>query len=193
MLRRQLLKTSLIRVSALVAGTLGLPTFISAFDSPMTEPSTIAITLANALRSIGSESCLVAAASLEASQSNDGDIRFHLRSAGIDASGAMIIAEALRSLPNREASSLVSLSLSYNEALGDAGAIALAHALPPTLHELGLVGCGIGDQGGEALLQWAKQAPRLRMMCIEENKFSYEIRMQFAKLAREKSRLFVIV
>lgn len=174
---------------------MGFPTFISAFESPMPESSTsmVAITLANALRSIGSEPCLAAAAALEAPQNDNGDIRFHLRSAGINTSDVVTIAEALRALPNKEASSLVSLSLSYNEALGDAGAISLAHALPPTLRELGLVGCGIGDQGGEALLQWTKQAPHLRMMCIEENKFSYETRMQFTNLARKKSGLFVVV
>lgn len=193
MLRRQLLKKSLYGTGALAAGTIGFPRFLSAFDSPMTESSTAAITLTSALRSIGSEPCLAAAAALEARQHNDENFRLHLRGAGLNTIDVVTIAKALKTLPNNEASSLVSLSLSYNEALGDAGAIALASALPPTLRELGLVGCGIGDQGGEALLQWAKQATSLRMMCIEENILSHEIRMQFSKLDRKSSGLYVVV
>ena len=58
----------------------------------------------------------------------------------------------------------------------------LANALPKTLTELGLVGCSIGDQGGKEILEWAKYAGGLRLICIEENNISEELRNQFRGL-----------
>jgi hypothetical protein len=58
----------------------------------------------------------------------------------------------------------------------------LANALPKTLTELGLVGCSIGDQGGKVILEWAKNASGLRLICIEENNISEELRNQFRSL-----------
>jgi len=124
------------------------------------------------------------AAKLESGRHNDGDLHCHLQRAGIDAAGAETITTALKSLPDEQRSSLVSVSLSYNDALGDTGTIALAQGLPSSLRELGLVGCGAGDAGGEALLQWAGQAPRLRTLCIEDNLFSEGARSRFTRLAQ---------
>jgi hypothetical protein len=43
--------------------------------------------------------------------------------------------------------------VSFNPGNGDAGATAIANALPMTLQELGMVGCDMGDQAGEFLLR----------------------------------------
>ena len=85
------------------------------------------------------------------------------------------------------------MSLSYNDAIGDTGAIAMAQSLPPTLHEVGLVNCGIGDAGGEALLRWAKNATGLRILCIEENNISEGIKLQLADLMHRNAALLVVV
>ena len=191
--RRQFIKTSLTEIAMLAAVVIGYLSIIKADTSHMAHAKIVVTTLAKALRSIGSPVCLAAAEKLEASQGNNANVSFHLRSAALNASDALIIAEALKSLPTEASSALASMSLSYNRALGDAGAIALAQSLPLTLRELGLVRCGIGDRGGEALLQWAKQAPGLRMMCIEENNISEGMKLQLIELSRKNATLLIVV
>lgn len=138
--------------------------------------------LAQALRTIGTDSCISAANDLEDRDYRGGSFRFHVRDAGINSTGAVAIATALHSVSSDQALALVSFSLSYNAALGDDGAIALAKALPPTLRELGLVGCGIGETGGLALHKWARQAHGLRMICIENNRLSDRLKTRFQEL-----------
>ena len=191
--RRQFIKTGLNKIAVLAAVTIGYPSILDADGPPMTDAKTVVTRLAEALRSIGSAVCLAAAEKLEASYGNRANVYFHLRRAALNPSDTFIIAEALKSLPGQSGSALASLSLSYNRALGDAGAMALAQSLPPALRELGLVDCGIGDTGGEALLQWAQQAPGLRIMCIEENNISQRIRFQFIELARKNAALWIVV
>jgi hypothetical protein len=130
---------------------------------------------------------------LETDQSDSENVYFHLRRAALNASDALIIAHALTSLKDDSLSSLASMSLSYNDAIGDAGAIAMMPALPPSIRELGLVNCGIGDAGGEAILQWAKNATGLRVMCIEENHMSEELKLRLSKLTQRNAALWVVV
>lgn len=191
--RRQFIKTGLTEIAMLAAAAIGYPSILNADNTHMTKAKIVVTTLAKALRSIGSSVCRAAADKLEASQGNRANVYFHLRDAALNASDALIIAEALKSLPEASSSALASISLSYNRALGDAGAIAMAQSLPPTLRELGLVNCGIGDAGGEALLKWAQQAPGLRIMCIEDNNISQRIRLQFIALARKNAALWIVV
>ncbi|MFT4976329.1 MAG: hypothetical protein ACI8S6_002225 [Myxococcota bacterium] len=127
-------------------------------------------TLRELLNTIGSAPCLAAAEVLETG-------RLHLRGAGLTAGDAVRLAAALR----EEGRAITSLSLSHNP-LGDAGTVALAGALPAGLRELGLVGCGIGDVGGEALLVWAQQARGLQMLCVEGNRFSPALRHRLRAL-----------
>lgn len=44
----------------------------------------------------------------------------------------------------------------------------LVKTLPPTLTEIGLVDCGIGDKGGDALLWLAETFLKLQGLCIEK-------------------------
>lgn len=97
----------------------------------------------------------------------------------------------MESFSSDAVSSLVSFSLSYNRAVGDAAANALTTAFPASLRELGLVDCGIGDVGGIALLQWARKAPRLQMFCVEGNTFSDSVTRQFNQLGSRQLSVFV--
>ena len=191
--RRRFIKTGLAEMALLIVATIGFTPITNAGSTYMKNSKTIVDALVEALRSIGSPVCLAAALKLEADQSNRDNIYFHLRHAALTASDALIIAEALKSLPRESHSSLVSMSLSYNDAIGDTGAIAMAQSLPPTLHELGLVNCGIGDAGGEALLRWAKNATGLRILCIEENNISEGIKLQLVDLMHRNAALLVVV
>ncbi len=53
--------------------------------------------------------------------------------------------------------------------------------------------CGIGDAGGEALLRWAKLATGLRILCVEENNISEEIKLKLVDLMHRNAALWVVV
>ena len=88
--------------------------------------------------------------------------------------GAVKIANALQLN-----ASITSLSLSHNPKIGDKGLAALVENLPPGLRDLGLVDCGITDKGAEVLLEWARDAKELRMLCVDQNSLSKEMQMLF--------------
>jgi hypothetical protein len=58
---------------------------------------------------------------------------------------------------------------------------------------LGLVGCSIGDAGAHAILEWARTAPNLRMICVEGNKISAGVKSQFQNLASGGRNILVVV
>ena len=134
-----------------------------------------------ALREIGSDVTKTAADNLARIAVSSAALNLHLRNAKMTAADVKLIANALDRTPVSELARLVSFSLSYN-AIGDDGASTLAASLPTTLAELGLVGCSIGDKGGGAILEWAKYANGLRMICIEDNSMSDQMRKQFGSL-----------
>ena len=134
-----------------------------------------------ALREIGSDVTKTAADNLARIAVSSAALNLHLRNAKMTAADVKLIANALDRTPVSELARLVSFSLSYN-AIGDDGASTLAASLPATLTELGLVGCSIGDKGGGAILEWAKYANGLRMICIEDNSMSDQMRKQFGSL-----------
>ena len=137
--------------------------------------------LQSALRAIGSDVTMAVADNFASSVVSSAILNLHLRNARITAGDVKLIANALDMTPSSELARLGSFSLSYNT-IGDEGAKTLANALPKTLTELDLVGCSIGDQGGKEILEWAKYAGGLRMICIEDNIISEELRNQFRGL-----------
>lgn len=182
MQRRQFIKSAMACSTALaVNGTVGIGS-VHATGTVGDPSSDIRAALVGALREIGGQANLATAARLEDGGTSGGDFSFHVRHGGIDNAGASRIATALKSAPPATASTLVSFSLSYNGDIGDVGAIALAEALPPTVRDLGLVGCNIGDAGGLALHAWAQTAHGLRMICIENNWISADLRSRFQGL-----------
>ena len=154
----------------------------------------ISMKLVTALRSIGSPVCIAEAQRLEvAMKRNSGTIKLHLRNAALDVQSAEIIADALTSLSEHDLSLFTSLSLSYNGDLGDEGVTKLMNALPGNLVELGVVGCKVGDHGAEAILQWAGGARNLRMLCIEENIFSEQMKARLIRFGDQKPDLLLVV
>ena len=129
----------------------------------------------------GSDAAKNATDNLTQNAASSPSVNFHLRNAGFSADDVKLIANILGMTPARELARLRSFSLSDNT-LGNEGAKVLAAALPKTLTELGLVGCAIGDQGGKAILEWAKYASGLQMVCIEDNRLSQGLRTQFGDL-----------
>eukprot|EP00961_Rhodomonas_salina_P071462 959690-Rhodomonas_salina.2 len=131
--------------------------------------------LAAALYAIGGSVCTEAAGAAM----KECPTSLHLRNAGIDAATAVQLACALA----EEVPALQSFSVSYNN-ISDAGAVALVNAMPPTVTEIGMVGCGISDTGGQALAAWARTdaAKQLSMLCVEENMFSASVQQSLTAL-----------
>ena len=163
---------------------------LSSMDDPAHRASR---KLARALREIGTRQTVTWARRLEANRTGAKGFSLHLRDAALTPDDAAVIARALRGLTAEEAATLVSLSLSYNAEIRDAGAVAVARALPATLPELGLVGCGLGDRAGTALLHWAEHAPQIRMICVEGNRFSDRMKTRFLELTETNEGLLVVV
>lgn len=150
--------------------------------------------LVRRLRSIGSDPCLEAAANFEMGSS---DISFrrslHLRNAGLNVSHARLLAKSLSRLSVHDDQPIRSLSVSYNPLLGDVGALLFARSMPRSISEIGFVGCGISDKGGEGILEWAKLSTHVSMICIEGNLLSNRIKADFRKLREHRSDLLVVV
>jgi hypothetical protein len=142
-----------------------------------------------ALLAIGGPVCKTAASELETEREA---FDLHLRGAGLDVQDAQALAEGLQDLSASGRVLLRSFSASYNPDLGDAGAIVLAQALPVTVTEVGLVGCAIGDAGAAALLDWAQRAPDLRMICVEGNRLSVQMKATFTALGRQRALMVVV-
>ncbi len=140
------------------------------------------------LRKIGSKACIEKARTLESTAAQM--TSFNFRSLGLSTSAILSIAGILRQ--EKDSQAITSISFSYNRLMGDAGAIALAQSLPDSIREVGLVDCRIGEKGGTALLDWIKEAPNLKMICIEQNQFSDALRVAFREVGKEKPNVLVV-
>lgn len=116
-----------------------------------------------------------------------------LRSLDLSVAEAQKLALIFSEWPAEAEFALQSISFSYNKTLGDAGAIALAEALPTGLLEFGMVGCDIGDAGAKSVLKWAKRASALRMICIEGNPISTALKSEFYDLRQTHQGILVVV
>ena len=169
------------------AAILASNPMVAAANSPtLTRPyASLRTKLVDALGRANNTGCSEAAALLRTA-SVGRTVSLHLRGVGLTVPALEQVTDAIRALNRDEARLLASVSVSYNYALSDAGAQALAKALPSVLPEFGMVDCSVTDVGGNALLAWAKRATGLRMLCIEENQFSAPMAARFRKLADTK-------
>lgn len=187
--RRRMLKTAL-------AGMCGVAPLASFFPGSAAAAETkstnmIPSHLINALRKIGKPVLVEAANRLATSNRTSPEFNLHLRRAELNDTDAQVLAEGIQ----HSGSSLFlkSFSASYNPALGDVGVAALAEVFPDAMTELGLVGCSIGDAGGQAILKWARSAPELQMICVEGNRFSADMRSDFQDFASRERQILVII
>lgn len=191
--RRDLLKTGISVTCAALLAPLAIPARAASHLDQRPATGSVIGELAGTLRTIGGEVCVQAARRLDALPGDATTFDLHLRQAGLSRPDADLLAVALRSSGTRGAPKLGSFSLSYNPGMGDEGASAIASALPTSLPELGMVGCGLGDRAGEALLRWARRAPELHTMCIEQNRFSGHLKARFNALGRQRSGFLMMV
>jgi hypothetical protein len=144
--------------------------------------------LAEALRKTGHPLSIEKAKVLE--NKTAGVLNF--RSLGLSTASIQEIAAILKDEKTVNTEPISSISFSYNNLMGDDGAIALASSLPASINEIGLVNCGIGDAGGSAILECIAHLPRLRMICIEQNNFSDELRSEYMLFRKENPTIIVV-
>ncbi len=190
MSRRTLMTTALAGVCGLAAATTVFSKTARAAGEESAEM--IPTELIKALRSIGKPACLDAADRLAASTGSLDRFDLHLRRAGLNEADARILANGIMHADAGNRLFLSSFSASFNPNLGDGGATVLAEAFPETMTELGLVGCSIGDAGARAILEWARTAPNLRMICAEGNKIAAGVKSQFRDLSSGGRNILVV-
>jgi len=183
-------------IKAGLAGALsitGLPVALTSVLAAEAEQAIIITPLIDALRSTNKPVCHAAATKLLSLKDNNANYDLHLRSADLNPDEIQRIAKAIKAVHEEGGPSLQSFSMSYNPNLRNKGALSLAQALPTTLTEIGLVGCGLTDDGGEALITWSAKAPKLHWLCVEQNTFSEETRDRFKRLGQARNGLLVVV
>lgn len=142
------------------------------------------------LHATGKAICIEQATQLQSNMEKSKRFDLHLRNAGLAPQDIHLIASALTELATQNDHNLLSLSMSYNDQMSDQAAIELISALPDTLRELGMVGCALSDITANHLIKWAKDAPSLKMLCVEDNHFSNQQRQNIKGLS--KGRAFSI-
>jgi phosphomevalonate kinase len=148
----------------------------------------IANQLVKVLRKIDSKKCIIKATEIENEESPI--CHLNLRSLDLNSSNIVTIARLLKQ--NEDSNIIKSISFSYNKSLGDIGAIALSRNLSNNIQEIGLVNCGINDRGGIDLLNWINKSPKLKMICIERNNFSTQLKSEFKKFSNEKPNVLFV-
>lgn len=146
-----------------------------------------------ALTSVNHPVCNAVADRLLLLKEKESNYDLHLRSAELNGEDVELIATAIEAVNAAGGPSLQSFSMSFNPELTDQGVLTLIRNLPPSLTEIGLVQCGLGDQAGEPLVAWAAQLPKLHWLCVEHNAFSDQTKERFVELGRKKANLLVIV
>ncbi len=64
--------------------------------------------------------------------------------------------------------------------------------MPESIREIGLVNCGIGDIGEIELMSWMSNSSNLQMICVEQNNFSTEFRLEFKKFRANNPQILVV-
>ena len=88
---------------------------------------------------------------------------------------------------------LKSFSISYNPDIKSTGAAAILIAPPNHLAELGMVECNLNDGAAPHLIEFIKRAKGLKMVCLEQNRFSPRIKKEISSLKEQNIEYTIIV
>ena len=149
--------------------------------------------LTKILRSLKNPVCEKAARIIENRYKKGNLYVLHLRHAMLSESDAKIISGSIQLLHKNHDIRLKSFSLSYNPNIGAEGATAILSSLPEHIEELGLVGCNLDDRIGSHIIKFIKQSKYLKLVCIEDNNFSREMRLTIADLKSQNEDCTIIV
>ena len=96
-------------------------------------------------------------------------------------------------LEQEKGNTINSISFSYNNLIGDEGVREIINSLPLSICEIGLVDCGISDKGGTDILNWINKLPNLKMICIEQNNFSEELKKAYTVFKNNNPKVIVVI
>ena len=149
--------------------------------------------LIKALRQTHKPVCFYVAERLEKQSGTGESFNLHLRNANLDSPDAKLLANSLTAIQQQCDLPLNSFSVSYNPGIGTDGAQALLSRLPDDVHEIGMVGCQVGDEVGELLIRFMAPSSNLKMICVEGNLFSASMRNQIALAGKKLAGCMTIV
>ena len=147
--------------------------------------------IAKILRKTENLDCIQKAQSLEAHASKLSSL--HLRNLNLKPNDVVAIAAILAQEKQNNNSFIKSISFSYNPFMGDTGAIYMINSLPESILEIGLVGCGITDLGGNEIFKWLKTSSQIQMICMEQNTISDELKTKFYLYQEQHPKIVVVV
>ena len=130
--------------------------------------------------------------SLKAIDNNDKSYDLVIRKANLDINDAKNIANAIKKIQQNNGPKLHTISMSFNENLKDEGIITLLNHLPLTTSVIAFVECGITDEAGQAIIDWAAKTNNLNGIYIEGNNFSKDMEEKFEKLRTDNPSLTVL-
>ena len=137
--------------------------------------------------------CLSAAEQLGKRSNSVESFNLHLRSANLDSSDALVLANAFTTILEQNDLPLNSFSVSYNPGIGADGVQALLPSLPDGVSEIGMVGCQLRDDVGKLLIQFMARCRSLKMICVEGNLFSTSMRSQIASAGKKLEGCITII
>ena len=150
-------------------------------------------TLIEALHRIHKPVFLSVAEQLGKRSSSVESFNLHLRSANLDSSDALVLANAFTTIQEQNDLPLYSFSVSYNPGIGTDGVQALLPSLPDGVSEIGMVGCQLRDDVGKLLIQFMARCRNLKMICVEGNLFSTSMRSQIASAGKKLEGCITII
>lgn len=143
--------------------------------------------IAKTLREIGSNACTKEALRIESLPTLKR--RFHFRNLNLTLENLVKVLEILR---QENKYKVDSLSFSYNK-IGNEGVKIICEYIPKHIVEIGLVDCDISDEGAQLLLSTIQDLPDLDMLCLENNKLSKELKLEYQKFGAFNPDLLLIV
>jgi hypothetical protein len=146
--------------------------------------------IAKILRKKGNIECTQKSETLENEISEISNL--NLRNLGLDVNDIVDITTIIEQENSHNNRCIKSISFSYNVGIGDIGATLIAKKIPSSVSEIGLVDCGIGDKGGAEILHWMRTSHNLQMICMEQNKFSDKLKMEFNSFKKEHPNIMVV-
>ncbi|MFT4661753.1 MAG: hypothetical protein ACI8XB_002034 [Patiriisocius sp.] len=117
-------------------------------------------------------------------------IKLNLRNLGLDEKDIVDIMNVIEQ--EKDNIHIKSISFSYNQLIGNVGVTLIAKKLPHSISEIGLVDCGISDQGGTEILNWMQKSNSLQMICMEQNNFSDTLKKAFRIFKKENPNIIVV-
>ena len=113
------------------------------------------------------------------------------RNLGLDSTDVNSIMEIIKVL--NDSQPINSISFSYNTDTRDMGTKIIFNNLPDSIRDIGMVDCGIKDEGGKTIITKIQQLKSLNMLCIEGNNFSDFIKKELNAFSKKHPQTVVVV